>query len=82
MKQVYKKKKLNLIQVNLFQHLKDLFLLSMEFQKKIEQKEKILKGPKVGSPPMALEGFIKSNNLNKQNIYKKILKKESFILQK
>ena len=26
---------------------------------KIEQKEKILKGPKVGSPPMALEGFIK-----------------------
>ena len=38
---------------------------------KIEQKKKIIKGPKVGTPESALEGFIKSNNLNKSNIYKK-----------
>ena len=29
--------------------------------KKISQKEKILKGPKVGTPPAALEGFLKTN---------------------
>jgi len=49
---------------------------------KIEQKEKILKGPKVGSPPKALEGFIKSNNLNKQNIYKKNIEKGEFYFAK
>ena len=38
---------------------------------KIQEKKKILKGPKVGAPDLALEGFIKSNNLNKKDIYKK-----------
>ena len=39
---------------------------------KIEQKKKIIKGPKVDAPEKALNGFIKANNLNKQNIYKRI----------
>ena len=39
---------------------------------KIEQKKKVLKGPKVGAPQIALDGFVKSNNLNKAEIYKKI----------
>ena len=38
---------------------------------KIEEKKKIIKGPKVGVPEIALDGFIKSNNLNKKDIYKK-----------
>ena len=38
---------------------------------KIEQKGKSLKGPKVGTPQEAMDGFIKSNNLNKSDIYKK-----------
>ena len=42
---------------------------------KIEQKRKILKGPKVGTPQVALDGFIKSNNLNKSDIYKKHIEK-------
>ena len=45
---------------------------------KIEQKGKVLKGPKVGVPQVALEGFIKSNNLNKSNIYKKHIEKGEF----
>ena len=32
---------------------------------KIEQKKKTLKGPKIDAPQVALDGFIKSNNLNK-----------------
>jgi len=45
---------------------------------KIEQKKKVIKGPKVGTPESALEGFIKSNNLNKSNIYKKKIEKGEF----
>jgi len=42
---------------------------------KIEQKKKVLKGPKIGAPQVALDGFIKSNNLNKTDIYKKKYRK-------
>ena len=45
---------------------------------KIEQKQKILKGPKVGVPQIALEGFIKSHNLSKTDIYKKKTEKGEF----
>ena len=46
--------------------------------KKIEQKSKNIKGPKVGSPNLALEGFMKSNKLKKTEIYKKKLEKGEF----
>ena len=39
--------------------------------KKIEQKGKIIKGPKIEAPEAALDGFIRSNNLNKADVYKK-----------
>ena len=42
---------------------------------KIEQKEKIIKGPKIDAPSSALEGFIRSNNLTKSDIFKKKLEK-------
>ena len=45
---------------------------------KIEQNKKIIKGPKVDSPQVALEGFLKSNNLKKENLYKKKLEKGEF----
>ena len=45
---------------------------------KIEEKKKIIKGPKVGVPEVALTGFIKSNNLNKKDIYKKKIEKGEF----
>ena len=45
---------------------------------KIEQKKRILKGPKVNAPQSAIDGFIKSNNLNKQDIYKKNIEKGEF----
>ena len=49
---------------------------------KIEQKEKILKGPKIGSPQIALDGFISSNNLNKSDIYEKDLENGSYYFAK
>ena len=45
---------------------------------KIEQKGKNLKGPKVDAPQVALDGFIKSNNLSKSDIYKKKIEKGEF----
>ena len=45
---------------------------------KIEQKGKNLKGPRVDAPQVALDGFIKSNNLNKSDIYKKKIEKGEF----
>jgi len=45
---------------------------------KIEQKSKILKGPKVDAPEIAIDGFIKSNNLNRSDIYIKQIDKGEF----
>ena len=45
---------------------------------KIEQKKKIIKGPKINAPQVAIDGFIKSNNLNKSDIYKKNIEKGEF----
>ena len=45
---------------------------------KIEQKKKIIKGPKIDAPEIALEGFIKSHNLNKTDIYKQRVEKKEF----
>ena len=45
---------------------------------KIEQKGKLIKGPRTEAPKEALEGFVKSNNLNKSNVYKKKIEKGEF----
>ena len=45
---------------------------------KIEQSKKIIKGPRIDSPQAALDGFIKSNNLKKTDIYKKKIEKGEF----
>ena len=49
---------------------------------KIEQKEKIIKGPKVDAPQVALEGFLKSNNLITKELYKKKIEKGEFYFAK
>ena len=43
---------------------------------KIEEEKKTLKGPRVVVPQKALDGFIKSNNLNKNDLYKKKIEKK------
>jgi len=49
---------------------------------KIKQDIKIIKGPKVDTPQIALEGFVKSNNLKQSNIYKKKNEKGEFYFAK
>ena len=57
---------------------KRLVFLIQGIPEKIEEKKKIIKGPKVDAPQVAIEGFIKSNNLNKADLYKKKLDKGEF----
>ena len=45
---------------------------------KIELKKKVLKGPKVGVPQDALNGFLRSNGLKISEVYKKTLDKGEF----
>ncbi len=61
---------------------KRLVFVIDKIPEKIEEKKKIIKGPKIDAPQVALDGFIKSNKLDKSDIYKKNSKKENFILQK
>jgi len=63
---------LNAVKVGVDVALSNKESLVMAGDIKIEQKKKVLKGPKVGAPQVALDGFIKSNNLNKQRYIKKI----------
>ena len=42
---------------------------------KIKQSKKVIKGPKIDAPQAALDGFMKSNNLNKHIKHTKINKK-------
>jgi len=48
----------------------------------IIEKEKIVKGPKVSSNRIALEGFLKKNNLTSSAVYKKNIDKKEFYFAK
>jgi len=73
-----KKKEINFKSSKTFSTPKRLVFFIEGIPEKIEQKKKIIKGPNVDAPQTALEGFIKSNNLSKLDIYKKNLEKGEF----
>ena len=72
------KKEINFKSSKSFSTPKRLVFVIEGIPEKIEQKRKIIRGPKVDAPQVALDGFIKSNNLRKSDIYKKILEKGEF----
>ena len=72
------KKEINFTSSQSFSTPKRLVFFIKGIPEKIEQKKKIIKGPKIDAPAVALEGFIKSNNLNKSDIYKKTIEKGDF----
>ena len=73
-----KKEEINFKTSKSFSTPKRLVFFIDGIPEKIEQKKKVIKGPKVDAPQLALDGFIKSNNLNKSDIYKKKLEKGEF----
>ena len=72
------KKEINFKLSQSFSTPKRLVFLISGIPEKIEQKGKLIKGPKVDAPVAALEGFIKSNNLNKTDVFEKNIEKGNF----
>ena len=77
-----KKKEIDFGLSKSFSTPKRLVFLINGIPEKIEQKGKIIKGPKVGVPEQALEGFIKSNKLKKTDVYKEKIEKGEFYFAK
>ncbi len=73
-----KKKEINFKQSKSFSTPKRLVFTIDGISEKLEQKQKVIKGPRANAPNEALEGFIKSNNLNKSDIYRKNIEKGEF----
>jgi glycyl-tRNA synthetase beta chain len=55
-----------------------LVILFEGLQKQITLKTEEIKGPNVKAPEVALEGFIRSNNINKKDLFKKTIDKGEF----
>ncbi|MDB4216825.1 glycine--tRNA ligase subunit beta [Candidatus Pelagibacter sp.] len=55
-----------------------LIILFEGLQKKIILKSEEIKGPSVKAPELALEGFIRSNNISKKDLFKKATDKGEF----
>jgi len=72
------KKEISFKSNNFFSTPNRLVIVIDGIPEKIEQNKKIIKGPKVDASQIALQGFIKSNNLNKSDIYKKVIDKGEF----
>ncbi len=73
-----RKKEINFKSSQSFSTPKRLVFFINEIPEKIDQKGKVIKGPKIEAPESALDGFIKSNNLNKADVYKKKIEKGEF----
>ncbi|MDC0642117.1 glycine--tRNA ligase subunit beta [Candidatus Pelagibacter sp.] len=55
-----------------------LIILFEGLQKQIILKSKEIKGPSIKAPELALEGFIRSNNISKKDLFKKATDKGEF----
>ena len=76
------KKEINFKSSKSFSTPKRLVFIIDGIPEKIELSKKVIKGPKTSASPEALEGFIKSNNLSKLDVYKKKMEKGEFYFAK
>ena len=74
-----KKREIDFKSSRSFSTPKRLVFVLDKIPEKIVVKKKIIKGPKIDAPEIALEGFVKSNKLNKSDVYKKKTRKWSFL---
>ena len=73
-----KKKEIGFKSSKSFSTPKRLVIVIEKIPEKIEQKKKIIKGPKTNAPQIALDEFVQSNKLNKKDLYKKSIEKGEF----
>jgi glycyl-tRNA synthetase beta chain len=73
-----KKKEISFKSSKSFSTPKRLVFFIEGIPEKFKQKKQIIRGPKVNAPKVAIDGFIKSNNLNKSDIEIKKIEKGEF----
>ena len=81
-KEKFQKKEITFKSFNSYSTPKRLVFIVEGIPDSIERKSAVIKGPKVDAPELALTGFIKSNNLNKSEIYKNKIDKGEFYFAK
>ena len=81
-KDFFEKKNINFNKGQSFSTPNRLIILFSNVQSTINQKEEEIRGPKVDAPEKAMNGFLRSNNLRKQDIYKKDTDKGVFYFAK
>ena len=59
-----------------------LIIVFEGIQKQVVLRSEETKGPNINAPEVALEGFMRSNNISKKDLFKKKQIKESFIFLK
>ena len=59
-----------------------MVLVFENLDKQIKIKSKEIRGPKTSAPEQALEGFLRSNKIDKKNLFKKKIEKDEFYFYK
>jgi glycyl-tRNA synthetase beta chain len=75
---IFKEKSISFKKSSSFSTPNRLVILFEGLQKQITLKSEEIKGPNVKSPEVALEGFIRSNKINKKDLFKKTTDKGEF----
>ncbi len=81
-RKLFQEKNINFKKSNSYSTPNRLIVLFEGLEKEINQKSEEIRGPKVGAIEKALEGFLRSNKIDKKEIYKKKNEKGEFYFYK
>ena len=77
-KQIFEEKNLKFKSSNSYSTPNRLIILFQGLDKEINEKSEEIRGPNINAPEKALEGFLRSNQITKNEIYKKNTEKGEF----
>ena len=77
-KQIFEEKNLKFKSSNSYSTPNRLIILFEGLDKEIKEKSEEIRGPNINAPEKALEGFLRSNQITKNEIYKKNTEKGEF----
>ena len=77
-KNLFEEKKISFKKSSSFSTPNRLIILFEGLSKEITQKAEEIKGPNVNAPEKAVEGFLRSNQIDKKNLFKKKIEKGEF----
>jgi glycyl-tRNA synthetase beta chain len=75
---LFKEKQINFKKSSVYSTPNRLIILFEGLSKGIIQKAVEIKGPNVNAPEKALDGFLRSHNINKEDLFKKVIEKSEF----